>query len=110
MPLRPEFEYGLVVLDGAVLVDGQAVEPGKLAYLGEGRDELGLTVSAPTRAMLLGGEPFESPIVMWWNFVARSRDEIVVAYQDWSGGTDRFGRVASPLPRIPVDAPSWLRG
>jgi redox-sensitive bicupin YhaK (pirin superfamily) len=110
VPLRPEFEYGLVVLDGAVLVDGQAVVPGQLAYLGEGRDELGLTVSAPTRAMLLGGEPFESPIVMWWNFVARSRDEIADAYRDWADGTDRFGRVASALPRIPVDAPSWLRG
>ena len=63
---------------------------------------------AQSRAMLLGGEPFESPIVMWWNFVGRSREEIAVAYKDWDGGTDRFGRVASPLARIPVEAPSWL--
>lgn len=110
MPLRPEWEHALVVLDGSVLVDGQVVEPGKLAYLGEGRDELGLTAAEPTRAMLLGGEPFESPIVMWWNFVGRSREEIAVAYKDWSSGTDRFGRVASPLPRIPVEAPAWLVG
>jgi redox-sensitive bicupin YhaK (pirin superfamily) len=108
-PLRPGFEYALVVLAGSVLIDGQVVEPGKLAYLGEGRDELLVTVSEPTRAMLLGGEPFESPIVMWWNFVGRSRDEIAAAYQDWTAGTDRFRQVASPLPRIPVDAPSWLR-
>ena len=37
----------------------------------------------PTRAMLLGGEPFESEILMWWNFVARSRDEIDRAYDSW---------------------------
>jgi redox-sensitive bicupin YhaK (pirin superfamily) len=110
LPLRPDFEYAVVVLDGAVLVDGRTVEPGALAYLGEGRDELGLEVRDPTRAMLLGGEPFESPIVMWWNFVGRSREEIAVAYKEWDGGTDRFGRVASPLPRIPVGAPPWLVG
>jgi redox-sensitive bicupin YhaK (pirin superfamily) len=108
-PLRRDFEYALVVLDGSLRVDGQVVAPGKLAYLGEGRDELAITAAEPTRAMLLGGEPFEAPLVMWWNFVGRSRDEIATAYQDWAAAADRFGRVASPLPRIPVDAPSWLR-
>jgi redox-sensitive bicupin YhaK (pirin superfamily) len=107
-PLRPDFEYALVVLQGSILVDGQVVEPGKLAYLGEGRDELAITAHESTRAMLLGGEAFESPIVMWWNFVGRSREEIAVAYKDWDAGTERFGRVASALPRIPVGAPSWL--
>jgi redox-sensitive bicupin YhaK (pirin superfamily) len=111
--LPTAWEYALVVLEGSVLVDGQAVAPGKLAYLGEGRDELGLQVRGPTRAMLLGGEPFESPIVMWWSglsnlSVGRSREEIAVAYKDWDGGTDRFGRVASPPARIPVEAPAWL--
>ncbi|HSP39352.1 MAG TPA: pirin family protein [Frankiaceae bacterium] len=108
LPLRPDFEYALVVLQGSVLVDGKAVGPGTLAYLGEGRDELAVTADESTRAMLLGGEPFESPIVMWWNFVGRSREEIAIAYKDWDAGTDRFGRVASPLPRIPVEAPAWL--
>jgi redox-sensitive bicupin YhaK (pirin superfamily) len=83
------------------------VEPGALAYLGSDRDELALEVRETTRAMLLGGEPFESPIVMWWNFVGRSREEIAVAYKEWSAGTERFGRVASPLPRIDVGPPAW---
>jgi redox-sensitive bicupin YhaK (pirin superfamily) len=119
LPLRPDFEHAVVVLAGSVLVDGPLVdgqvvdgplvEPGKLAYLGEGRDELALTAREPTTAMLLGGEPFESPIVMWWNFVGRNRDEIAAAYADWDRHTTRFGRVASPLPPIPVEAPSWLR-
>ncbi|MDQ1674628.1 MAG: quercetin 2,3-dioxygenase [Frankiaceae bacterium] len=107
LPLRADWEHALVVLDGAVLVDGHSIEPGALAYLGSGRDELGLEVREPTRAMLLGGEPFESPIVMWWNFVGRSREEISVAYKEWSAGTDRFGRVDSPLPRIDGGPPAW---
>ena len=107
MPLRPDFEYAVVVLEGAVAVDGTPVVPGRLGYLGEGRDELSLDVREPTRALLLGGEPFEEPILMWWNFVARTRDEIDAAYASWEAGDDRFGTVASALPRIPARAPYW---
>ena len=111
MPLRPDFEYAVVVLEGAVGIDGQPVPPGKLAYLGRGRDELALDVREPaTRAVLLGGEPFEDPIVMWWNFVARSRDEIDAAYASWRDQDDRFGSVRSTLPRIPASAPYWQQG
>ena len=42
---------------------------------------------------LLGGEPFEDDIVMWWNFVGRSHEEIVQAREDWEG------RVRSLRPR-----------
>jgi hypothetical protein len=44
---------------------------------------------------------------MWWNFVARTQDEITTAYQDWKAATDRFGRVASELSRIEVGPPTW---
>jgi quercetin 2,3-dioxygenase len=44
---------------------------------------------------------------MWWNFVARTRDEITDAYRAWQAGDDRFGPVASPLPRITVGPPPW---
>jgi len=107
VPLRADFEYAVVVLEGAVAVDGTPVVPGRLGYLGEGRDELAFDVREPTRALLLGGEPFEEPIMMWWNFVGRTRDEIDVAYASWEAGDDRFGRVTSTLPRIPAKAPYW---
>ena len=60
--------------------------------------------------MLLGGEPFEDPIVMWWNFVARNRAEIDAAYASWRDQDDRFGSVRSALPRIPASAPYWQQG
>jgi hypothetical protein len=44
---------------------------------------------------------------MWWNYVARSRDEIILAHRDWLAGAERFGSVRSPLPRIVIDGPPW---
>jgi hypothetical protein len=46
-------------------------------------------------------------VLMWWNFVARTRDEIVAAREDWMGPSGRFGAVASGLDRIPVGPPPW---
>ena len=54
-----------------------------------------------------GGEPLEEQIVMWWNFVGRSREEISAAYDAWQAQDDRFGRVRSALPRIPAPPPYW---
>jgi redox-sensitive bicupin YhaK (pirin superfamily) len=108
-PLEPSFEHALVVLDGKVLVGEQVVAPGELAYLGRGREELVLTAADPARMLLLGGEPFPEPVLMWWNFVARSRQELEAAYRQWESGGPRFGRLRSPLARIPAPAPFWTR-
>ncbi|MEV7020281.1 pirin-like C-terminal cupin domain-containing protein [Streptomyces sp. NPDC093991] len=105
VPLRTGFEYTLVVLTGALAVDGKPLVPGRLGYLGEGRGELRLDVREPARALLLGGKPFEEPILMWWNFVGRTREETDAAHASWAARDDRFGRVRSALPRIPVAAP-----
>jgi redox-sensitive bicupin YhaK (pirin superfamily) len=103
VPLDPGFEHALVVLEGALAVEGAAVAPGTLAYLGRGRDGVVLAPAGDgARALLLGGTPFGEDIVMGWNFVARSRDEIDRAAADWNAGSDRFGDVASGLPRIPA--------
>ncbi len=107
-PLRPDFEHGLVVLEGAVAVDGRPVEPGHFAYLGVGRDELTVDALEPARVLLLGGVPFEAPVLIWWNFVARSPAEITGAYEQWRAGDGRFGEVRTHLDRIPAPRPPWL--
>ena len=107
VPLEARHEYALVVLAGAVETLDHHVEPGRLAYLGQGRDELALTTADPTRVLLLGGAPFPDPLVMWWNFVARTRDEIRAARADWEAGDQRFGPVASPLDRLPAWDLPW---
>jgi quercetin 2,3-dioxygenase len=105
IPLVPDFEHALLVVDGLVSVAGVDVTPGALAYLGEGRGELVLASPGPARVLLLGGEPMREKIVMGWNFVGRSRDEVVQAGRDWNAGHDRFGTVDSPLERIPAPVP-----
>jgi quercetin 2,3-dioxygenase len=107
VPLRSDCEYALVVLQGRVTVDGVVVEPGVLAFLGRGRDECALATEGPARALLLGGVPFPEPILMWWNFVGRTREEISEARRQWSADDGRFGHVRSSLERIEVGAPPW---
>jgi quercetin 2,3-dioxygenase len=83
------------------------VGPGHLVYLGMGREELRLTATEATRALLVGGLPFAEKLLMWWNFVARTRDEITDAHLGWAAGDERFGSVRSRLRRIDVGPPPW---
>lgn len=106
-PLRPDFEYALLVLDGEISVGRNVVRPNELAALGTGRDEVPVTAHETARVLLLGGAPFTEPLIMWWNFVARTHDEIDAAVRAWQEGEARFGRVDSALPRIPAPQPIW---
>ncbi|MFI7538098.1 pirin family protein [Streptosporangium sp. NPDC049376] len=102
VPLRPDFEHAVLSLSGAVRACGTDLAPGPLLYLGTGRSELTLSAGAPARLMLLGGEPFEERIVMWWNFVGRDHDEIVRFRQEWMTG-EAFGVVpGAPGTRLPA--------
>jgi redox-sensitive bicupin YhaK (pirin superfamily) len=107
VPLDSSFEHALVVLEGQARIDGEPLGPGRLGYLATGVDELTIEVRDGARIMLLGGVPFDEQVLMWWNFVGRSRAEIDAAYASWEGAGERFGQVASVLPRIPVKAPFW---
>jgi redox-sensitive bicupin YhaK (pirin superfamily) len=107
LPLEPAFEYAVLVMTGAADVAGTVLRPGSLLYLGRGRSELVLRGADEARLFLLGGEPFEEPLVMWWNFVGRTHEEIVEAREDWRAGR-RFGTVAGyagdplPAPEMPT--------
>jgi redox-sensitive bicupin YhaK (pirin superfamily) len=107
VPLQPEYEYALIVLEGVVKAENARVVPGELAYLGLGRHELVLQAREDTRLLLIGGEPFEAPIRMWWNFVARSHQEIDTAQADWNAQSERFGQTASKLARIVAPPIPW---
>ena len=111
--LDPDFEYGLLASSGAVDVEGVPLERGAMLYLGTGRRSLRLTAGEAARLLLLGGEPFEERLVMWWNFVGRSGEEIADYAEQWNGESERFGTVvgydgarleAPPLPPVPLKA------
>lgn len=79
-----------------------------LLYLGSRRDAIELQCDEDAVLFLLGGEPFEDDIVMWWNFVGRSHEEIVEAREAWEAGAPRFGHVPGhgseriPAPPMPA--------
>jgi redox-sensitive bicupin YhaK (pirin superfamily) len=105
LPLTPDFEYAALAVSGSVDVDGMPLSPGPLLYLGTGRRDLALRTDLGGRILLLGGEPFDEEIIMWWNFVGRHHDEIVADREEWMTG-HRFGTVrgydGDPLPAPPM--------
>ncbi|QNE73532.1 pirin family protein [Streptomyces finlayi] len=106
VPLDPDFEYAVLSMSGEAEVDGVPVLPGSMLYLGCGRTELPLRALSDAGLMLLGGEPFEEEIVMWWNFIGRSHEDIAQARTDWMASA-RFGEVHGydggrlPAPELP---------
>lgn len=105
-PLNRAFEHALLVLDGSAELEHQPLVPDVLYYLATGRDEMTISTRDGARILLVGGEPFRETILMWWNFVARTFDEIAAARDDWQNG-ERFGEVrGAEAPRI--DAPGII--
>lgn len=117
IPLRAEWEYAIVGVEATARVrtgipsaDATVdVDRAHLLYLGTGRDTVAVTADQDTLVFLLGGEPFEDEIVMWWNFVGRTHEEIVDARDAWETDAARFGHVidhgdervpAPPLPGV----------
>ena len=117
IPLVRDFEYAALAMTGRVEVDGVPVEPGTMLYLGCGRRELSLRSDEGGAVMILGGEPFEEEIVMWWNFIGRTGEEVAGFREAWQAG-QRFGAVhgyegdrldAPPLPGVPLKARGRVR-
>lgn len=112
LSVDPAFEHGVLLDSGSLTVSGSSVRPRQLAYQGPGTTVLAVTNpgSEPARAMLIGGEPFEEQLLMWWNFVGRSHEEIVEYRAQWQADSDRFGRVVGyrgavdrlPAPVLPT--------
>ena len=130
VPLDVTFEHGWLVDAGALTVGhhgGESeVAPGELLYLGTGQDCVTLRAGGePVRVVVLGGPPFGEQILMWWNFVGRSQQEIETARAQWQQAVTsegvvvedstavapgRFGVVADMhLPPIPAPAMPQVR-
>lgn len=102
--LDPGFEYAAMTLEGSPSVIGEPLEPGVLFYLGQGRSTLAVAADSASRLLLIGGEPFGEEVILWWNFVARTVEEMEAATRDWRAGR-RFGSVqgARPAPLVAPD-------
>jgi redox-sensitive bicupin YhaK (pirin superfamily) len=110
LPLRTDFEHAVLVLEGALAVDGETLEPGTLLVLPPGRDRIAVQATAASRALLIGGEPFPEEILMWWNFIGREKDEITQYVRDWNAGADYLGQVRGyDGARLTAPLPPWAQ-
>lgn len=113
VPLDPTWEHGLLLLTGdAAFVaddaDTRAPVLNDLLYLGDEREAIHLASASGATLFLIGGEPLREELVMWWNFVGRSHEDITQAWDDWQAHSERFGEVAGhdgvriPAPPMPM--------
>ena len=103
----PEFEHAVMVIQGAVRVNGLGLGNIQMLYLRPGRSVITIAAESDAKLLLIGGEPFEEKLVMWWNFIGRTHEEIAQARADWAAGDERFGTVSGhdaqviPAPEMP---------
>lgn len=110
LELDSGFEYGILPTLGSVRLGAGDVPADTFVYLAPGSESPRLSLSPGGRCLVIGGEPVERRVSMWWNFVAPTREYIDRAYLDWQEGSDRF----PPVPgadgrRLESPRPAWLR-
>lgn len=111
IPLDESYEHGLLNVTGQVSIDDMALEAHHLGYMPIGHTALSLTNPSTEefRGILIGGVPFTEPLVMWWNFIGRTHEDIELFRNDWQQGlqtgSTRFGHLdhmpALPAPEMP---------
>ena len=89
----------IYIVEGRVEIAGDVFEAMQLLVFRPG-DPITVTARAPTRLMLLGGEPMDGPRHIWWNFVSSSKERIEQAKADWQAG--RFTPVPGDAEFIPL--------
>jgi redox-sensitive bicupin YhaK (pirin superfamily) len=92
-------ERALYVVEGALTMGDTTITEGELAVLQPGVEPT-VRAAGTTRAMLLGGDRFPTPRLIWWNFVASSRERIEAAKGSWSHG--EFAAVPGETEFIPL--------
>jgi redox-sensitive bicupin YhaK (pirin superfamily) len=111
LAVNPDFEHAVFVADGRARVAGADLAPGTLIYLPTGHPNVPMAAPTGTTLLLLGGVPLGEPLLMWWNFVARTPHEMAAAVADWREG--KFGEVGGyvgePLKAPPLRADLLVR-
>jgi hypothetical protein len=114
LELDPGFEHGLLLDRGTLSVNGGCLLPvSHLLHEAPGPTSMALAAGEDgADLILLGGPPFGEEIVMWWNFVGRSHEDIVTAREQWQaelghdpagrfGAFDYPGGTSLPAPELP---------
>ena len=106
IPIDPDAdERAILVALGSATLDGDVLERHSLYVLKPGQ-AMTLRAESDCRVMLLGGEAFDTPRHVWWNFVSSSRDRINQAKADWKAGAFPLvpgdATESIPIPEVPL--------
>ncbi|MDM1311795.1 pirin family protein [Acinetobacter indicus] len=93
LQLNPAFEYGFMALEGTAHINQHELNEDNMVVLEPGLQDIEIELHQGARVLLLGGEPFESAILLWWNFVGRTQDELSEARDQWVNQDPRFGSI-----------------
>jgi quercetin 2,3-dioxygenase len=104
LSIDENFEYGIFVVEGAVFAESTTISVDQLLYLGDTRPSLRLRSPYGGRVIMLGGRPFAEDLVMWWNFIGRSHQEIVEFRSAWESRHSRFPPIVSRSEKV-MEAP-----
>jgi redox-sensitive bicupin YhaK (pirin superfamily) len=102
LPLTADWENAVMLVEGDAIVSTHELALNDMLYLGDSRDAVEVSSERGALLFLIGGEPFDDEIVMWWNFAGRTHEEIVEARVAWEAASDRFGIVEGHDVRIPA--------
>jgi hypothetical protein len=101
IPVDEDFEHGILIDAGSPTVNGSPVARAEIAYLAPGARTIEILSGVePLRALLIGGEPLGESIVMWWNFIGRSHEEIVAFRARWQADVIADGDEHGPFGRV----------
>ena len=128
LPLRPGWQHGLLVVDGKLKVEAPANTPvavdlNELVYLEPQPNPPAPTPNAPgsavgfgvwlepaegasARVILIGGEPFDEEIIMWWNFIARTPEELQAVRAEWNEA--KTGEASDRFPFFDDGLGGWI--
>ncbi|MCO8102749.1 pirin family protein [Acinetobacter indicus] len=93
LQLNPAFEYGFMALEGTAHINQHELNEDNMVVLEPGLQDIEIELHQGARVLLLGGEPFESAILLWWNFVGRTQEELSEARDQWVNQDPRFGSI-----------------
>ena len=82
--INEEFEYGFMPAQGSVTIGDETAPSSSVIYCEPGATSVTITAHEDVILLMLGGKPFGEKILMWWNFIGRTNDDIVQARNDWN--------------------------
>lgn len=88
------FEVALYLIEGELNV-GETTYSNHEMIVFEKGSTINANIKAGTHCALIGGEPFEHPKLIWWNFVSSSKEKLKAARENWNTGN---------FPQVPGDS------